>query len=372
MPFRLDSLALARYEMLTVGGLQAASIAGQMKKKSGIRVELAIASAGVLLAAIALDHNNVGVGIARAGFMQAYDLAITKTDSPDPVIAGNNLTYNIVVTNTGDPTSWIDVTDTLPPGTTFQSLTTADFNCTTPAVGQPGSIFCQRPSGMGSPSDTRTLSVVVNVDAATPKNTILSNTAAVKPSVCTPPCDMNPNNDMSTAQTTVDTQADLSLTKTATPDPVPAGALVTYTLTVTNNGPSAAQDVMITDATPPNTTFFSAVPSSGSCVTPPLDGTGTITCTYPGTTLPSESHSVVIIVRTCAADVGMCGGQLINTAQTSSSTFDPDTNNSTATVTSDILAVPAPVLSGIGLVVEVFLLLAVGAWALGRLRIVRR
>jgi uncharacterized repeat protein (TIGR01451 family) len=346
-----------------------------MKKKSRIGVELTIASAGVLLAAIALDHNSVGVGIARAGgFMQAYDLAITKTDSPDPVIAGNNLTYSIVVTNTGAPTSWIDVTDALPPGTTFQSLVApAGFTCTTPAVGQPGSILCQLPSGMGSPSDTRTLSLVVTVDAATPKNTLITNTAAVKPTVCTPPCDMDPSNDMFTAQTTVDTQADLSLTKTATPDPVPAGSLLDYTLTVTNNGPSAAQDVMISDTTPPNTTFFNAQPSSGgSCVTPPPNGAGAIKCTYPGATLPSESHSVAITVRTCAADVGTCGGQVVNTGQATSSTFDPDSNNSTATVSTPVLPVPAPVLSGIGLVVEVLLLLAVGGWALARLRVARR
>ena len=345
-----------------------------MNKKSRIGVELAIASAGVLLAAVALDHNSVGVHIARAGgFMQAYDLAITKTDSPDPVIAGNNLTYSIVVTNTGAPTSWIDVTDTLPPGTTFQSLVfPAGFTCTTPAVGQPGSILCQLPSGMNSPSDTRTFSLIVNVDAATPKNTVITNTAAVKPSVCTPPCDMDPNNDMSTAQTTVDTQADLSLTKTGTPDPVPAGSLLDYTLTVTNNGPSAAQDVMITDTTPPNTTFFNAQPSSGSCVTPPPNGTGVIKCTYPGTTLPSQSHSVAITVRTCAADVGTCGGQVINTGQASSSTFDPDSNNSSATANTPVLPIPAPVLSGVGLVIEILLLLVIGGWALSRLREARR
>lgn len=346
----------------------------RMKRMPRTWKELAIACASVALAAVVLNISNPEVRVAQAGpFTQAYDLAITKTDSPDPVIAGTSLTYSIVVTNTGAATSWIDVTDTLPPGTTFQSITAPDFNCTTPAVGQTGSILCQRPAGMDSPSDMRTLSVVVNVDPATPKNTVISNTAAVKPTVCTPPCDSDPNNDMSTAQTTVDTQADLSLTKTATPDPVPAGSLLDYTLTVTNNGPSAAQDVMITDTTPPNTTFFNAQPSSGgSCLTPPPNGTGTITCTYPGATLPSESHSVAITVRTCAADVATCGGQVINTGQASSTTFDPDSNNSSATASTPVLPIPAPVLSGIGLVVEILLLLVIGGWALSRLREARR
>ena len=342
-----------------------------MKNSRRTGAELAIASGAVLLGAVLLNVVNPEPRVAQAGpFVQAYDLAITKTDSPDPVIAGNNLTYNIVVTNTGDPTSWIDVTDTLPPGTTFQSLTTSDFTCTTPSVGSTGSISCQRPS-MASPSDTRTLSVVVNVDAGTAKNTVISNTATVKPSVCTPPCDQNPDNDMSTAETTVDTQADLSLTKTATPDRVTSGDLLRYTLTVTNNGPSVAQDVMITDTIPSTTSFFAAVPSDGSCTTPPQKGSGTVKCTYPGATLPSQSHSVLIIVRTCDGGSGICTGNLTNTAQTSSSTFDPNTSNSTATVTTTVLPVQAPALSGIALLVEMVLLLAAGVWAVTRGRVVR-
>jgi uncharacterized protein len=341
-----------------------------MTKISRTWVELAIASGGVLLAAIVLDFASPSVRVAQAGPAQAYDLAITKTDAPDPVLAGNNLTYTIVVTNTGAMTSFIDVSDTLPAGTTFQSLTTSDFSCTTPAVGASGSILCQRPS-MASPSDSRMLTLVVNVDPSTPKNTVISNTAAVKPTHCTPPCDSDPNNDMSTADTTVDTAADLSMLKTAKPDPVPAGNLIGYTLTVTNNGPSTAQDVMITDTIPAGTTFDSAIPSSGSCVTPPPNGFGMIKCTYPGATLPGQSHSVLIMVRTCNGGVINCGGQLMNTGQSSSSTFDPDSGNNTATVTSTVSPVPAPLLSGIGLLLEIAILLVIGAWALARLRVAR-
>lgn len=340
-----------------------------MKRIPRAWVEISIASVGVLAAALFLDLSSPSVRVANAGFVQPYDLAITKTDSPDPVIAGTDLTYNIVVTNTGAATSFISVTDTLPPGTTFQSLTTSDFGCTTPTMGQPGAIFCQRPS-MGSPSDSRILTVVVNVDAATPKNTIIMNTATVKPSVCTPPCDTNPSNDMSTANTLVDTQADLSLTKTGKPDPVPAYNLVSYTLTVTNNGPSVAQDVMITDTIPSTTSFDSVLPGGGSCVTPPPNGVGMVKCTFLGATLPTQSHSIVITVRTCAR--GTCGGNLTNTGQTSSSTLDPNTNDNTATVTTTVLPVPAPLLSGIGLLIEILLLLVSGWWALARMRVARR
>ncbi len=48
----------------------------------------------------------------------------------------------------------------------------------------------------------------------------------------------------------MDTAADLSLTKTALPPLVTAGELLTYTITVSNAGPSAAQDVLVRDDLP--------------------------------------------------------------------------------------------------------------------------
>ncbi|HEX8288380.1 MAG TPA: DUF11 domain-containing protein, partial [Pyrinomonadaceae bacterium] len=50
-------------------------------------------------------------------------------------------------------------------------------------------------------------------------------------------------------------QADLSITKTDSPDPVTAGNQITYTVTVTNNGPSVASNVSLTDSIPAGTTF---------------------------------------------------------------------------------------------------------------------
>ena len=57
--------------------------------------------------------------------------------------------------------------------------------------------------------------------------------------------------------------ADLSVTKTDSPDPVIAGNNITYTITVTNNGPSDAQAVTFADAVPAGTTLM---PSRGRVV----------------------------------------------------------------------------------------------------------
>ena len=65
-------------------------------------------------------------------------------------------------------------------------------------------------------------------------------------------------NNSASAETTVSPAADLELTKTDSPDPVPAGGLLTYTLAVHNAGPSSAPAVQLTDTLPAGVTFESA------------------------------------------------------------------------------------------------------------------
>ena len=72
--------------------------------------------------------------------------------------------------------------------------------------------------------------------------------------------------------------ADLSLTKTVTPDPVAAGGLLSYAIGVANAGPSATDGVFLSDSLPANTTFVAfAAPAGWTPVTPPVGGTGTVT-----------------------------------------------------------------------------------------------
>ena len=77
-------------------------------------------------------------------FNDDSDLSVTKTAMPDPVVEGNDLTFEIEVTNSG-PSVGFDATldDVLPTGTTFLSLATpAGWACTQPAVGSGGAIQC--------------------------------------------------------------------------------------------------------------------------------------------------------------------------------------------------------------------------------------
>ncbi len=68
--------------------------------------------------------------------------------------------------------------------------------------------------------------------------------------------------------------SDLSVTKTDSPDPVTVGNNLTYTVTITNNGPGGATGVVLTDTLPVGVTFVSATPSQGSCG----EASGVVTC----------------------------------------------------------------------------------------------
>ena len=78
--------------------------------------------------------------------------------------------------------------------------------------------------------------------------------------------------------------ADLAVTNSGAPSPVVPGNNITYTQTVTNNGPVDGIDAAMTEVVPANTTFQSIVISGAgaagwSCSTPALGGTGVINCT---------------------------------------------------------------------------------------------
>ena len=124
----------------------------------------------------------------------------------------------------------------------------------------------------------------------------------------------------------VTAQADLSITKTSTPDPASAGDLVTSTLTVSNAGPNAATGTVITDELPEGTTFVSASPSAGTCSA----AGGTVTCAV-GTVASGDTATVTVVARVAAA---FTGDTVTNAASVTSAVEDGDlTDNSSAATT---------------------------------------
>src|SRR6266571_8379642 len=91
--------------------------------------------------------------------------------------------------------------------------------------------------------------------------------------------------------------ADLSVTKVDSPDPVNTGSNLTYTITVTNNGPDAAANASWSDTLPPGTTFVSMPDISGwSCTTPAAGDNGTVSCSNPSFAVGSSVFTLTVAV----------------------------------------------------------------------------
>jgi len=150
--------------------------------------------------------------------------------------------------------------------------------------------------------------------------------------------------------------ADISVTKQFnSPIPTHFGAVIDYTITIANNGPGSALNIVLTDTIPSNTTFVSyGTGASGVvCTTPPVGGTGTITCPFaPAQALVSSgtSFQFVIQLQVAAANVTTVD----NTATVSSDTPDPNSNDNSATASTPVAQIPivpvsASTLLGLGL-----------------------
>ena len=133
------------------------------------------------------------------------DLRITKSDSPDPVSTGGNITYSISASNSGPSgATSLTLSDVVPPNTTFVSLTlAAGWSCSTPAVGGTGTVSCTIASLAAGASASFTL--VVKVNAGTPNTTVITNTSAITATSTDP----STANNTATATTTVGTAAEL-------------------------------------------------------------------------------------------------------------------------------------------------------------------
>ena len=108
------------------------------------------------------------------------DLVVTKTDSPDPILAGTNMVYTVKVTNTG-PGDALSVTlkDKLPSETVFVSNVAAvGWNCVNPPAGQTGTITCTTASLPAGAAATFIIEARVSCDVVNGTNIINSATAS--------------------------------------------------------------------------------------------------------------------------------------------------------------------------------------------------
>jgi uncharacterized repeat protein (TIGR01451 family) len=213
------------------------------------------------------DTETTTVTLNPPGFT---DLTLTKTDTADPVISTSTFSYLLTVTNQGPDTSQgFTITDTLPNEVIFAS---AAPGCTHDGSLTGGVVTCVFNGDLNNGAST---SMMVTVTAGTVVSTTVATNSACVVAENSDPVSAN---NCDSEDTTIDpvpptSNADLSLTKADSFDPLQVGSLLTYTLTVTNNGPDTATQIHVTDTLHPSTSFLSASPG---CIYD--GGTHTVTC----------------------------------------------------------------------------------------------
>jgi len=271
--------------------------------------------------------NNVASASTVVGTTAGAEMTVTNSASPNPVIAGNDITYTQTATNVGSSTATAPtLSDTTPPNTTFVSISTPPgTTCTPLAVGATGTTTC---TGASAPAGTSgTVVFIVKVTAGTASGTVINDTVTVNATNQA----FGANSAVATDVVATATQSDLALSTVATPLSVIAGNDISYTQTVTNNGPAAATNAQFVEATPANTTFASvSAPVGWTCTTPAVGAAGNVTCTDPS--MASGTSADIIVVVNLASTV--TAASITATSTVSSTTTDPNTaNNSTTTVT---------------------------------------
>jgi uncharacterized repeat protein (TIGR01451 family) len=283
------------------------------------------------------NSSTANVIVALSG---QYDLSLSDSGTPNPVLLGNNISYTQTLNNLGpgaatNPVFNGSVPSTpTPPYVTFVSLgIPSGWICTSlPAVGGTGPISCCPGTGTTCTSGSTfaagaqvNFPMVVKVATTTPGGTIISNTITANATGS----EVTGATNSATANVLVvsPTQADVTIVKTASPEPVVQGTNLTYTIQVTNNGPAVATGVSVSDPIPADVTLTSASSTQGTCtqVSP-------VVCT-----IGSVSVGAAVTI-TIDVNVGTFGSDTTatNTATLTTTTSNPNPNP-TSSVTSTLV-----------------------------------
>lgn len=243
------------------------------------------------------------------------DLAINAS-GPLTVTAGTDVAYTVTVKNNGPSDAKnVVVSDLLPSGLIFKP-TAAAQSSGPDTFTLVGNTLVATTVGAGN---TDVLQFFASAPSSLANGLLLTDTASVTSDTSDPTL---PN----TAQvrSTVTTSADVAV-KVSGPPSATEGDTVTYTVNVTNNGPSDAQNVVVSDTLSPGLTLVSAnfgtspASSSGSTITVPL-GTLTAGSTVTGTIIVKATED----------------GNHTDSATVSTSTPDPIVSNNTAKATTAV------------------------------------
>ncbi len=252
-----------------------------------------------------------------------------KDDTQTSYIPGEEVVYTITITNNGlDEALDVTVVDEAPDGTEITNWTASVIE---------GDVDLPNASGTGNLSET--ISILPNgavVEYEVTLATASSRTEDLTNTVTVTSITLDPEPDCAACVTTpipATPEASVSIAKvldTETQVSYVPGDDVVYIITVTNDGPSDAREVVIVDTAPAGTSIASwtAAVTTGTATLPNTSGTGDLNETI--AVLPSDAVVTYTITIQTPAEFT---DDLINTATVSSDTEDPDNaDNSSTTV----------------------------------------
>jgi len=265
-----------------------------------------------------------GFGTLDVEFLSGVaDLAVAIS-APSQVTAGSNIPYTITITNNGpDAANDVMLSDLLPESEFARLVSAPDCQ-----VGQFGDTLECGPFFLGSGA---TIQFPIVLNARVALIGALPNTVRVSSELTEDP---NPVNNQATALTAVLNpaahSADFGVAMSA-PSQATAGGNLTYTITVSNNGPDGA-DVSLDDQFSATATLVRATPTQGSC----SSSAGDVFCEL-GPLAKGSSATVTVVVTPAQV------GSIVNTAFVLSDIQDPNPANDSATVTTVVVNPTAPI-----------------------------
>jgi uncharacterized repeat protein (TIGR01451 family) len=225
-------------------------------------------------------------------------LSIAKVANPvGPVNAGQNIGFDVTVTNNGPGTAFnVTINDPLPGGTGI-SWSTSTSGCSISGSAPTQSLACT----INSLAALATFTASVTSGTTSESCGTITNTSAT--AVATNAAQVTSNS----ASVTVNC-ANVSISKTAVSSPVNAGSNIAFDITVTNTGAGAATNVVFNDPLPtvPAGLSWSIVSDPGNYCS---ITTGTLNCTVPTLAALTGSYTVRVQSATTLATCGLVSNQ---------------------------------------------------------------
>ncbi|HZW31543.1 MAG TPA: hypothetical protein VFF52_12600, partial [Isosphaeraceae bacterium] len=306
---------------------------------------LAATPAGVAISATATSPSGDTSEFSSDAMVQGLiNLTLTATAAPNPVPAGGDLTYTLTVSNAGTIAAHnVVLADQLPASVSLVSASTSlGFILPT---SQGGSVTAL----LGTIAAGASASVTLVVKTSAGSVGSITDTA----SVSSQETDPYPANESASVTTTVFAATDLAIGLREDPNPALAGGDLTYTMTVSNNGPMNAGDVVATMPVAPGAVWVSGTSSAGT-----VTSSGGQVVAHIGSLAVGSQATVTVVLQALAV------GNLTEAATVSSDEVaDPDLSNNNASVTTTVVpaadlavkiaASPVPAATGQPLIYEV-------------------